>query len=566
MLIGVVAAIVGGGGSAKADFIFGEPTNMGPTINTSSGEFPTCFSSDGLEMYFVSARSSGYENWDMWVVRRPTTEDDWGEPMNLGPKVNCPYCDACSSISFDGLELYFASDRPGGLGSHDLWVTTRETKNDEWGTAVNLGPTVNSASDEVDVSISTDGLELYFGSNRSGGYGGYSDIWVTRRATKDDPWGEPVNLGQVVNSSAYEGFPCISADGLALFFSDDFWGTSWRPGGFGGADMWITTRASVNDPWATPVNLGPMVNSSSHDTAPVISPDGSMLYFCSNLPGGLGGYYGDIYQAPIIPIVDLNGDGIMDSADICIMVDHWGENYPLCDIGPTPLGDGIVDVQDLIVLAEHLFEEVEWYDPTLVVYWKLDEIEGTIAEDSVGENDGTLNGEPLWQPAEGKVGGALQFDGIDDYVSTPFILDPAKGPFSAFAWIKGGAPGQVIISQTGGLGGTWLGTNSSEGKLMTGLSDVFYGALESESESVITDGQWHHVGLVYDLASHRHLYVDGVMVNVDSDYVAGMPSDGGLYIGAANDLDAGSFFSGLIDDVRICDVALTPEEIEALVQ
>ena len=236
----------------------------------------------------------------------------------------------------------------------------------------------------------------------------------------------------------------------------------------------------------------------------------------------------------------------------------------MCDIGPTPLGDGIVDVQDLIVLAEHLFEEMECYDPMLVSYWKLDEIEGTIAEDSVGENDGTLNGEPLWKPADGKIGGALQLDGLDDYVSTPFILDPAKGPFSAFAWIKGGAPGQAIISQTRGLAGTWLGTNSSEGKLRTGLSDVFYGALESES--VITDGQWHHVGLVYDSASHRHLYVDGVEVNVDSGYVAGMPSDGGLYIGAANDLDAGSFWSGLIDDVRICDVALTPEEIEALAQ
>jgi hypothetical protein len=67
---------------------------------------------------------------------------------------------------------------------------------------------------------------------------------------------------------------------------------------------------------------------------------------------------GDIYQAPIIPIVDLNGDGIVDSADLCIIVDNWGTDDPLCDIGPMPWGDGIVDVQDLIVLAEHLFEEI----------------------------------------------------------------------------------------------------------------------------------------------------------------------------------------------------------------
>ncbi len=65
----------------------------------------------------------------------------------------------------------------------------------------------------------------------------------------------------------------------------------------------------------------------------------------------------DIWQAPIIPIVDFNGDGIVDATDVCIMIDHWGEDYPMCDIGPTPFGDGIVDVQDLIVLAEYLFEE-----------------------------------------------------------------------------------------------------------------------------------------------------------------------------------------------------------------
>jgi len=80
------------------------------------------------------------------------------------------------------------------------------------------------------------------------------------------------------------------------------------------------------------------------------------MYIDSERPGGLGG--SDIYQVPIIPIVDLNGDGIVDSADMVIMVDNWGTDNSLCDIGPMPWGDGIVDVEDLIVLAEHLFEEV----------------------------------------------------------------------------------------------------------------------------------------------------------------------------------------------------------------
>jgi hypothetical protein len=205
-------------------------------------------------MYFDSARSGGYGDWDIWVARRTTIDDDWGEPMNLGPNVNGPQADSLASISFDGLELYFNSkNRPGGYGDTDLWVTTRETRDAEWGVPVNLGPIVNSSSWDGGPWIFKDGLELYFTSNRPGGYG-ILDIWLATRETVDDPWGEPVNLGAVVNSSAHEGLQCISADGLALFFSDEVWG-GYRPGGFGGADMWVTTRASVNDPWGTPVNL-----------------------------------------------------------------------------------------------------------------------------------------------------------------------------------------------------------------------------------------------------------------------------------------------------------------------
>jgi hypothetical protein len=87
------------------------------------------------------------------------------------------------------------------------------------------------------------------------------------------------------------------------------------------------------------------------------------------------------------------------------------------------------------------------------------------------------------------------------------------------------------------------------------------------SESVITDDQWHHVGLVYDLnALHRYLYVDGIEVAKDSDFVAGVGSDGGLYIGADKTLDAASFFFGLIDDVRIYNNVMSAEEIAALAQ
>ena len=76
----------------------------------------------------------------------------------------------------------------------------------------------------------------------------------------------------------------------------------------------------------------------------------------------------------------MTADGIVDATDMCIMVDHWGTDNSLCDIGPKPLGDGIVDVQDLIVLAEYLTKDVN--DPTLLAHWALDETEGMVVADS----------------------------------------------------------------------------------------------------------------------------------------------------------------------------------------
>ena len=135
-----------------------------------------------------------------------------------------------------------------------------------------------------------------------------------------------------------------------LFFSSD------RPGGSGNADLWMTRRSTIDGPWSEPVNLGPTINSDRLEASPEISYDGRLLLFSSNRRDGrVGGV--DIWQASIDPVVDLNGDGIVDCADMCIIVDNWGTDESLCDIGPTPFGDGIVDVEDLIVLAEHLFEE-----------------------------------------------------------------------------------------------------------------------------------------------------------------------------------------------------------------
>jgi hypothetical protein len=239
-----------------------------------------------------------------------------------------------------------------------------------------------------------------------------------------------------------------------------------------------------------------------------------------------------------------------------MMVDHWGTGDPLCDIGPMPWGDGIVDVQDLTVLAEHLFTY-----PGAVAYWTMDETEGNIAHDSAGAHGGTCHGEPLWQHNTGRIDGALALDGTDDHVSTNSVLNPADGPFSVLAWIKGGAPGQVVISQANGAGTgrSWLCTDLSEGKLMTDLRTARRGGgVSLVSQFVITDGNWHRISFVWD-GSYRYLYFDGAEVAKDTKSFSMLESsDGGLYLGAGINLDAATSFSGLIDDVRIYERAVTP--------
>jgi len=341
----ILAFVIIVGRHAKADFTFGEPTNLGPAINSPDADAAPCLSADGLSIYFTRGENVA----KIWVARRATRDSEWGSPSKLGPPINTAD-NGTPFITPNGLMLFVDSSGPGGYGSWDLWVTTRATTDDDWGTLINLGATVNSASEDWGASMSADGLELYFTSGRYGSY----DLWRTTRATTDDNWGPRVKLGPTLNTSANESFPSISADGLLLFFASN------RPGGLGSGfglwDLYMAKRETTQDPWGPPMNLGPMVNSTSLETGVKISADGSMLYFHSNRPGGVGPC--DIWQVPVKPVVDLNGDGIVDAADVCIMVDHWGTDEPLCDIGPMPWGDGIVDVQDLIVLAEHLFEEV----------------------------------------------------------------------------------------------------------------------------------------------------------------------------------------------------------------
>ena len=280
----------------RSEFVFGIPENLGPTVNSAYLDGVSDMSSDGLELYVESFRPGGQGDEDIWVAKRRTVVDLWEQAVNLGAPVNSPCQEARPCITHDGLALYFQSTRPGGLGGSDLYVTTRVTILDPWGVPENLGQPVNSSAWDMSPSISADGLSLYFSSNREKLgtiYWALGYIYVTTRPTIDAPWSTLKKLGPTVNPGlAYDSdYPRISVDGLFLYFRRVYSSESVYSGERG---QWIATRTSVRDAWSHAAYLG------LRGASPCFSPDGSTMIFCSRGYGGYG--EADLFQVPVIAL------------------------------------------------------------------------------------------------------------------------------------------------------------------------------------------------------------------------------------------------------------------------
>src|SRR5688500_12935085 len=195
-------------------------------------------------------------------------------------EVNTAFLDGCPILSRNGLELYIASNRPGGLGGLDIWVAERSTPDEGFGTPVNIGAPINSEYNDFCPSPLRNGHGFLFVSNRPGGCGG-SDIYLTRWHPVNG-WEEPVNLGCEVNSSADEAGPVLSfaePGPPTLYFS------STRTGGVGGSDLYMSQMTGA---WSFGVaELVPGVNSAYDDMQPSLSRNGRELVFASNRPGSL---------------------------------------------------------------------------------------------------------------------------------------------------------------------------------------------------------------------------------------------------------------------------------------
>lgn len=277
---------------------WGDPVNLGPAVNTAASEAMPCLSSDELTLYFSDANPFGWTprtgvsgNFQLWSTTRATWQSSWGIPTDLGAPVGTTYAESYPHVSRDGLSFYFSSTRPG-LG---LYVAYRTAPNDPWLAPTNLGSVLNQGSWSGGPCLSYDGLRLLYYTDRAGGRGGF-DLWMSTRSTVTNTWPAPVNLGAQVNGAFYDTSPCVSADfpamGSTLLFSRNdanAWNTRFKiyravviP------NVSLLRAPSLDGPW-NPANASfvPLSNDTILAEGPA-DPQSPQLFYRMRMNGGTG--------------------------------------------------------------------------------------------------------------------------------------------------------------------------------------------------------------------------------------------------------------------------------------
>jgi len=260
-------------------------SNLGASVNSEFDDYAPLVDGDESILIFTSRRKDGNLSDDVAEDNLPyediffsqKTGDTWGPAQNIGTTINTPFHDSNVGLSKDGKRLYVYKNDENGFG--DIYVSERDDAGN-WSLAEPMSKEINSEYSETTVSDSPDGNTLFFASNREGGEGGF-DIWVTQKNRKGD-WGKPVNLGPDINTKYDEDGPFIGYDGKTLYYSS-------RGGeGMGGFDIYRTEYDSTSKRWDAPANMGYPINTPDEDIYFTPTKDGKRAYYSSIRDQGFG--------------------------------------------------------------------------------------------------------------------------------------------------------------------------------------------------------------------------------------------------------------------------------------
>lgn len=246
------------------------PENLGENINSDADEYLPALSADGSTLIFTrSKKQDGSRNEDFYLSVYDA--DDWSPAENLGAPINTLQNEGAQCITADGKTLYFtACSRSDSYGRCDLYSS--DFVNGNWTEPVNLGDRINSESWESQPAISSDGRQLFFVSNRPGGIG-KKDIWVSYKNTKGN-WTQAKNLGKEINTTKDDVSPFLHWDNQTLYFSSKGYV------GMGGFDVFLSRLDELGN-WGAVKNIGFPINSPSDENSLIVAKDGRTAYFAS---------------------------------------------------------------------------------------------------------------------------------------------------------------------------------------------------------------------------------------------------------------------------------------------
>ena len=247
------------------------PVNLGINVNSNADEYLPALSADGSTLIFTRSENvKGVRNEDFYISYNDT--DEWQFANNLGEPINTLKNEGAQCITADGKTLYFtACSRNDSYGRCDIYQS--DFVNDKWTNPVNLGPNVNTESWESQPAISSDGRQLFFVSNRPGGRGG-KDIWVSYK-NANGVWMEAKNIGDKINTSKDDISPFLHWDNQTLYFASKGFI------GMGGFDVFVS-RLNGSGDWGEATNIGYPINSPSDENSLIVAKDGRTAYFASS--------------------------------------------------------------------------------------------------------------------------------------------------------------------------------------------------------------------------------------------------------------------------------------------